>query len=136
MNSEILRTEAKRKGNKAHILAHQVSLQVASDVVKKLEKHQVSILNLENLKWATGRKYGSKWTHSQQQQALEHTCTRAGIRLRKVSPKDTSQKCHKRGCRIIHNSKHRTAWCTECKLTMDRDFNAAMNIVKYSFPIR
>ena len=130
LNPEILRTEAKFKARKALILGDEVARQVGADVTKKLAQHDTNILNLENLSWAVGKKYGSRWTHSQSQSAITHSLARKGIRTHKINPKDTSQTCHKCEERVVHNARTRLATCTECKEKFDRDYNAAMNIAK------
>lgn len=76
----------------------------------------------------------SRWSHSQQQEAIIHATSRIGYRTKKVSAKNTSQSCHGCKARITHR-KNRTVWCGVCKTVLDRDFNAAMNIAKFIFPV-
>ena len=130
LDSEALRLEAKRKARKALILGQETARQIGADITKKLSNHNVSILNVENLSWAVGKKYGSRWAHSQTQEATTHALLRTGRHVKKVNPKNTSQTCHKCGERVVHNSRTRLATCTECREKFDRDYNAAMNIAK------
>jgi transposase len=90
----------------------------------------VSILHIENLKWATGAKYGSKWTHGSTGEKIEHSAARAGIRVKRVSARNTSQTCHACGKPVTHNTLIRVATCTTCRSRLDRDVNAALNIAK------
>ena len=130
LDSGVLRLEAKRKARKALILGQETARQIGADVTKKLSNHNVSILNIENLSWAVGAKYGSKWAHSQTQETTTHALLRKGVRTRRINPKNTSQTCHKCGERVVHNSRTRLATCVECRARFDRDYNAAMNIAK------
>lgn len=128
INSSTLRTEGARKSHKALILGEEVALQVGSDVASKLKKHEMNVLAVEDLRWATGTKYGSRWNHGRAQESIEHAVLRDGITVKKVNPKNTSQTCHRCGNAIVHNTKKRTVFCSECRTDLDRDFNAAMNI--------
>lgn len=128
LDPTILWTELGFKRDKITLLGNVIAQQIGSEVTKKLVKHNVNTLNVEDLRWAVGKKYGSRWTHSKQQTAITHALAREGIKTRKVNPKNTSQSCHKCGTAITHNSKKRTVWCVECKTSFDRDFKAAMNI--------
>lgn len=127
---KILQSEASYKSNKIARLGNTVAWHSANEVTKKLVKHKVAILNLENLKWVVGSKYGSRWNHSVQQSAIDHSLKRQGIKTRKVNPYNTSQECAKCNTKLVHNVKSRTVWCKECKTVLDRDYNAALNISK------
>lgn len=128
IDDAVLRTESQRKANKAKILGQEVAKQLAADLTKKLKKHEIDVLNIEDLRWATGARYGSKWNHSQQQEAITHSVAREGIMTKKINPRNTSQTCHLCGSTVTHNSKTRVAKCSSCKEKFDRDFNAAINI--------
>ena len=130
LNPTVLWNEYGFKRDKITVLGNVIAQQVGAEVTNKLVKHNVSILNVEDLRWAVGQKYGSRWNHSKQQIAITHSLAREGLRVRKVNPRNTSQDCHKCGTQITHNSKKRTVWCVECKTILDRDFNAAMNIAR------
>lgn len=137
--ADVLDNERKFVRSKASRLVSPISWQSASEVSKKLKKHEVSVLALEKLDWAVGEKYGSKWAFSRTQDAIEHSVARGGVRVKKVSAKNTSQNCHKCGSKIVHNSKNRSVFCNDCKLVLDRDVNASLNIVKRvvkSYPVR
>lgn len=130
--------ELTRTRNKTTRLTKTIAQQIGSEVTSKLIKHNSNLIQVENLKWIsgfTGSKIGSsRWSHSQQQEAITHTTTRAGFTVRKVNAQNTSQVCHGCGERIIHRAG-RTVWCEKCFTSLDRDFNAAMNIAKQTFPV-
>lgn len=125
---EVLQVEATRKRGKITRLGNTIAWHTANEITTKLKKHKVNTLNLENLKWAQGTKYGGKWNHSVQQKNITHSLSRIGISTQRVNPRNTSQECHKCGTKLVHSPKNRTVWCIECKTQLDRDYNAAMNI--------
>ena len=59
---------------------------------------------------------------------LEYKAERAGIQLVKVDPKQTTQKCSKCGRIVPKQLWNRMHNCI-CGLQIDRDFNAAKNIL-------
>jgi putative transposase len=60
---------------------------------------------------------------------LAYTAACAGKRVEAVSPADTSQNCSGCGERIPKDLSVRTHVCTNCGLVLDRDLNAAKNIL-------
>lgn len=130
LDTAVLKKEGNFKRSKITHLGVEVAKQVGSEITHKLTKHNVSVLHLENLKWATGAKYGSKWNHSMQQEAITHSLKRQGIATKKVNPKNTSQECFKCNTQLVHNARSRTVHCVECKSNLDRDLNASLNMAK------
>lgn len=126
LSADVLRTEKQRLGNKARILGNVVAQNLGAEITHKLAKHSLNILNVENLSWVQGAEYGSKWNHSRQQETITHSLSRTGVRVKKVSPKSSSQLCHGCGSELTHLK--RVARCAECRSSFDRDFNAALNI--------
>lgn len=126
LNAEVLVTEKYRLGNKARILGNVVAKNIGAEITTKLAKHSLNILNVEKLSWVQGANYGSKWNHSRQQEAITHALARTGVRVKKVSPKYSSQLCHSCGTKLTHFK--RVARCLVCQSNLDRDFNAALNI--------
>lgn len=138
LSSPVQEMELSRVTNKTTRLTKTVAQQTGSEIAKKLAKHNSNLIHVEDLSWVSGSKNSkigsSRWSHSQHQEAITHTTSRIGFKTKKVSPKNTSQSCH--GCKAkITHRKNRTVWCGECKSTLDRDFNAAMNIAKFVFPV-
>jgi len=135
LDDTVHRREVARKRSKAHRIMGTLKSQIAADVSTKLERHSVAILNIEDLRWAAGAKYGSRWAHGMTAEKIEHTNARHGVRTKRVNPRGTSQHCHKCGTTIVHRTKNRTVWCEDCKTRLDRDVNAAMNIaLNKSYP--
>jgi transposase len=123
--------ELERVRSKAARLTKTIAQQTGSEIVQKLTKHNSSLIHVENLSWVSGTSKAkissSHWSYSQQQEAITHATKRIGYRTKKVSAYNTSQTCYKCGEDIKHR-KNRTVWCASCKTTLDRDFNAAMNV--------
>jgi hypothetical protein len=119
-------TEKSRLGNKARILGNVIAQNIGAEISNRLAKHSLNTLNVENLSWVKGEKYGSKWNHSRQQDTITHALARTGVRVKKVNPKNSSQLCHACGTKLVHSN--RKARCAGCQTILDRDYNAALNI--------
>lgn len=137
--SPLQELELERTRAKTTRLTKTIAAQTGSEIALKLAKHNSNLIKVENLSWVSGSKKGkigsSRWSHSQQQDAITHATSRIGYTTTKVSAKNTSQSCHGCSTQITHR-KNRTVWCGECKISLDRDFNAAMNIAKsLLFPV-
>lgn len=130
LDSTGLKQEQDYKRSKITRLGVEVAKQLGAEVTQKLTKHKVSILNVEDLRWAAGVRYGSRWNHAKQQEHLQHALARKGVSVKKVNPRNTSKDCHNCGNELDYNSKTRTVWCNECKNKLDRDYNAAINIAR------
>ncbi len=108
----------------------ELSKQQAAELTKKLCALPVKLVHVEDLAWLAGRKgksgKGGYWSYARQQADLQHSLARKGISLKKKNPSYSSQKCSKCGEVLKHSG--RIVWCSFCKKTLDRDFNAAMNM--------
>lgn len=60
---------------------------------------------------------------------IEYKAESAGSRFIRVSPNGTSQYCSGCGCRVEKDLSVRVHSCPHCGLTLDRDVNAARNIL-------
>ncbi len=67
-------------------------------------------------------------------QMLEYKAESAGIRLIAVAPKDTTQDCSGCGRHVPKGLKDRVHACPHCGLVLDRDVNAARNILYRESP--
>lgn len=61
---------------------------------------------------------------------VEYKAESAGIRVTFVNPKDTSRTCSTCGCKKDMPLSQRTYRCDNCGLVLDRDVNAARNILR------
>ena len=60
---------------------------------------------------------------------LDYKAVRAGVEVIAVDPKHTSQVCHACGCIVEKKLSERVHACPHCGFTVDRDVNAALNIL-------
>ena len=60
---------------------------------------------------------------------LNYKAARAGVQLVSVDPRNTSQLCSGCGAIVRKRLKDRVHACEECGLVLDRDHNAAINIL-------
>lgn len=134
-DAETLFRESAYLTNKIRVLGGEVAAQVAASLAKQLEKHKINTLAVEDLRWVTGAKYGSRWAHSRTQASITHALARKGTLTKRVNPKNTSSTCHR--CLLpVTNSVNRTVLCRNCRIKHDRDYNAAINISNKLTPRR
>jgi putative transposase len=60
---------------------------------------------------------------------LDYKAVEAGVKVVEVNPAYTSQTCSGCGCIVPKSLRVRTHICADCGLTLDRDVNAALNIL-------
>lgn len=65
---------------------------------------------------------------------LEYKAERAGAHLIRIDPRNTSQKCSGCGELVPKSLAVRTHACPHCGLVIDRDWNAAKNILRAGLP--
>ena len=87
-HAQVLRTEAKRVSAKATRIKHEISRCIASQVVKIAKKNNAHV-SLENLSWLDAK--GGRWPHAEIQHRIEDTAKRYGLKVTRVSAKDTSK---------------------------------------------
>ena len=124
-HADTLRTEAKRVSAKATRIKHEISQCIASQVVEIADKNDVHI-SLENLSWLDAK--GGRWPHAEIQQRIEIAAKRYGLKVFRVSAKDTSRTCSHCGGKVSNNPKTRVGVCTTCGFSLDRDVSASREI--------
>ena len=124
-HAQVLRTEAKRVSAKATRIKHEISQCVASQIVEIADQDNAHIA-VENLSWLDAK--GGRWPHAEIQRRIEKTAKRYGLKVIKVSAKDTSKTCSCCGGRVSNNSRTRVGTCTTCGFTLDRDVSASREI--------
>jgi putative transposase DNA-binding domain family len=124
-HAQVLRTEAKRVSAKATRIKHEISQCIASQVVGIAEKSDAH-LSLENLSWLDAR--GGRWPHAEIQHRIENTAKRYGLKVIKVSAKNTSRTCSRCGGKASNNSRTRVGSCIACGFELNRDVSASREI--------
>ena len=96
-------------------------------ILKSIDLSNINLVVIENLfKMKCKPKY---WVYPRIINKLVSICEEQGIQLEKVSPAYTSQECSECGF-IDKNSRNKEQFlCTNCKIELDADYNAARNIL-------
>lgn len=116
-----------RIGNRRNDFAHQVSRRLVDrygiivfedlDITNMLKNHHLA-KSISDVAW------------SLLVNATESKAAYAGSKVVLVDPRQTSQMCSRCGLIVKKDLSERVHSCPECSLTMDRDHNAAINILR------
>lgn len=134
------RKQFSRRWHKARKQVAKTHRKIANqrrDVSHKLSRRladEFSLIAVEDLNiHGLGRSTLSKSIHdagwSQLLSHLSYKAEEAGSRVVAVDPRHTSQACSGCGCIVPKNLSVRVHRCLECGLVLDRDVNAARNIL-------
>ena len=124
-HAQVLRTEAKRVSAKATRIKHEISQCIASQVVEIADQNDAHIA-VENLSWLDSK--GGRWPHAEIQSRIENTAKRYGLKVTKVSAKDTSKTCSRCGGKTSNNFRTRVGTCNTCGSSLNRDVSASREI--------
>ena len=124
-HAQTLRTEAKRVSAKATRIKHEISQCIASQIVSIADQNSAHVA-VENLSWLDAQ--GGRWPHAEIQNRIEKTAKRYGIKVTRVSAKDTSRTCSRCGGKVSNNSKTRVGACIVCGFSLNRDVSASREI--------
>ena len=122
--AKLSRVHAKIKNTRQTYL-HQVSAKLVQDY----DLIAVEKLNVKGLAQSRLAKSIHDASWSTLKQMLSYKAEKAGKTFIEVDPRYTSQDCSGCGCRIKKRLSDRLHVCTSCGLIMDRDENAARNIL-------
>ena len=124
-HANVLRTEAKRVSAKATRIKHEISQCVASQIVSVADQNDAHVV-VENLSWLDAQ--GGRWPHAEIQYRIENTAKRYGLKVVKVSAKNTSRTCSRCGGKVSNNSRTRVGACSVCGFLLNRDVSASREI--------
>lgn len=124
-HADTLRNEANRVSAKATRIKHEISQCIASQVVEIADRNDAHV-SLENLSWLDAK--GGHWTHAEIQNRIKSTANRYGLKVTKVSAKNTSKTCSRCGGQVSNNSKTRVGACGSCGFSLNRDVSASREI--------
>jgi putative transposase len=139
-DARIRRRIFQKYGEKQRNKVNQILHHISKDIVEQAKKNNFGII-MENLKGirklyrkgnGQGRRYRGKmnsWSFYELQRQIEYKAKWEGIPVIYVKPQKTSSVCAMCGSPIIECTE-RKVYCHKCYRLMDRDENAAMNIVK------
>lgn len=109
-------------------LKDKIAQLVAQEIVSTSQLYGNTIIALEDLSWAGN--WNSRVPFGLLKQRVSELAERLGTHVQLVNPADTSQSCSECGAVRERVFRGRTFVCKSCKLEIDRDVNAAINIAK------
>ena len=129
----VLCREIRRLAARVGRLKTAIAGLIGHEVREHLRPYGVRGLGVEYLGWLAGRKgkraVNSSWAYGECQSALTNQLELIGVRVRKVSARNSSQLCNRCSKRVTHRG--RTVVCSNGCLTgvgWDRDLNASVNL--------
>lgn len=132
-NYQVLCREIKRLAARVGRLKTALAGLIGHEVREHLRPYHVRGLGVEYLGWLAGckgkRAVNTSWAYGECQSALTNQLELIGVRVRRVTARDSSQLCNRCGEKVTH--RDRTVVCSNGCLTdtgWDRDLNAAVNL--------
>ena len=130
---QVLCREVRRLAARVGRLKTAIAGLIGHEVREHLRPYHVRGLGVEYLGWLSGRKgkraVNSSWAYGECQSALTNQLELIGVRVRRVSARDSSQLCNRCSKRVTHRG--RIVVCSNGCLTdsgWDRDLNASVNL--------
>lgn len=106
-----------------HFLSHNIT--------KFAYDNKCEYINIENITGTLENTVLAMWSYSELQKMIEYKAERLGIKVRKINPAYTSQKCSKCGNIDKDNRLDQATFiCKECGLNLNADYNASLNIAR------
>jgi putative transposase len=124
-----VRAEVTRWNAKIATIRRTYLHQVSAQIVRNYELIAVERLNVKGLAASNLARDVHDAAWAKLREMLRYKAERAGARLIKVDPRYTSQDCSGCGTRVRKTLADRTHYCGSCGLVMDRDENAARNVL-------
>jgi putative transposase len=103
--------------------------QASARLVREYDVIAVETLNIKGLARSRLAKDVHDASWSKFISMLRYKAERAGARVVEVDPKDTTQNCSECGSYVPKSLRDRHHQCPQCGLSIDRDLNAARNIL-------
>ena len=120
MEAALHRETNSRRKKALAILAAQEIAEIAHD-------YGNAVVVVEDLSWIRNTMQNGRWNRGELIKRLQEQVELNGGRVFKTSAYNTSKNCHKCGHKVTFKNWH-TAICDNCKLSIDRDLNATVNI--------
>ncbi|MEX0763909.1 MAG: transposase [Nitrosopumilaceae archaeon] len=119
-----------KQKNRVNQLLHKTSKQLVSTNQRIIMENLTGIRKLYRKGNGQGRNYRAKlngWSYYELQRQIEYKSLFNGIPVIYVNPRGTSSKCSRCEAKILE--ENRMIRCPQCDLHVDRDVNAARNIL-------
>lgn len=120
-----------KERNRVHDILHQTSKKIVNQNMNIILEDLKGIRKLYRRGNGQGKKFRSKmnsWSFYELQRQIEYKARWIGLSVIYVNPAGTSSKCAICGEKTI-TEEHRILFCPCCKVVVDRDVNAAKNIL-------
>ncbi|HKU32477.1 MAG TPA: transposase [Candidatus Nitrosotalea sp.] len=131
IRKKIFQKYGKLQKNRAHSILHYTSKKIVSENSGIIMENLKGIRKLYKKGNWQGRKHRQKmnsWSFYELQRQIEYKARWLGLPVEYVKANGTSTKCAICGSRLVPE-EHRKMFCSICKSGVDRDVNAAHNIL-------
>ena len=131
IRKKIFSKYGKKEKNRVHQLLHNASKKIVSKNQGIVLENIKGIRKLYRKGNGQGNKYRGRmnsWSYYELQRQIDYKAKWAGLPVRYVRAAGTSSKCAVCGVKVIPE-EHRKMWCPSCWNIVDRDINAAKNVL-------
>lgn len=122
----------KRKGGKGFERACRHRSNFLGWVANQLNLEGVSVVQRENIrnlrKWKRNARTMQAWNYRELFSKIDNAASEHGVRIKKLRPAYTSQRCSACGWTWKGNRKGKLFRCSKCGHATDADLNAALNL--------
>lgn len=131
IRKKIFAKYGKKEKNRVHDILHQTSKKIVSKNKGIIMEDIKGIRKLYKKGNGQGKKYRGKmnsWSFYELQRQIEYKARWLGLPVKYVKAYGTSSKCAICGSKMVPE-EHRMLFCLCCNVVVDRDINAAKNIL-------
>ncbi|MGI0073047.1 MAG: RNA-guided endonuclease InsQ/TnpB family protein [Nitrosotalea sp.] len=131
IKKKIFQKYGKLQKNRVHNILHYTSTKIISQNSGIIMENLKGIRRLYQKGNGQGRKHRAKmnsWSFYELQRQIEYKARWLGLPVRYVKAAGTSTRCAVCGSKLVPE-EHRKMFCSICKRSVDRDVNAAHNIL-------
>jgi len=126
------RLSRKQKGSKSFKRTQRHRTNHINRMINSVDLDGVGVVRIEKIKdLRRGRRSSrsmSHWTYTEIFDKIQSTCEERGVRVERVDPAYTSQRCSKCGWTRKRNRRGKEFRCGACGYACDADLNASVNI--------
>lgn len=131
IRGKIFRKYGKKEKNRVQDILHQTSKKIVNQNMGIIMEDLKGIRKLYQKGNGQGKKFRGRmnsWSFYELQRQIEYKARGLGLPVKYVDRARTSSKCAICGANIVAE-KHRMMFCSYCNTAIDRDINAAKNIL-------
>lgn len=122
----------KRKGSKGFERASRHRSNFIGWVANQIDLTGVAVVQRENIRdlrrWRRSNRCMQAWSYRELFDKLDNAASEHGVRIKKLRPAYTSQRCSACGWTWKGNRKGKAFKCSRCGNALDADLNAARNL--------